>query len=401
VNNDLREKLRRLGVHKGAAHLTNAARPAPVAPDRAEERLRPVTPGARGEYERIRTPFGEAVVRRTRYGLHESHGNRVLREGAARLSAITPNEFDLTSAVFVDTETTGLAGGAGTLAFLVGAGYFEDNEFVVAQYFLADPAQEEAMLADLDKLVSGRENLVTFNGRAFDIPLLDTRFTLARMPSPFADKTHLDLLLPARRVWRNSLSSCSLGSLEFHVLGVHRDQQDIAGFLIPQLYREYLQTGDMTEMERVMYHNLLDVLSMVTLAAKLNEVFTRPASAAEHLALARQHEQRGEMEQSIAAYRQSLDGARGAENVQATRRLAAALKRLNRHEEALEYWETLAGAGDFDALIELAKYYEWQVKEYALAADVAARAWASAITSAQRLEAEKRLARLKAKQSKA
>lgn len=401
MNNDLREKLRRLGVHKGAAHLTNAARPAPVAPDRAEERLRPVTPGARGEHERIRTPFGEAVVRRTRYGLHESHGNRVLREGAARLSAITPNEFDLTSAVFVDTETTGLAGGAGTLAFLVGAGYFEGDEFVVAQYFLADPAQEEAMLADLDKLVSGRENLVTFNGRAFDIPLLDTRFTLARMPSPFADKTHLDLLLPARRVWRNSLSSCSLGSLEFHVLGVHRDQQDIAGFLIPQLYREYLQTGDMTEMERVMYHNLLDVLSMVTLAAKLNEVFTRPASAAEHLALARQHEQRGEMEQSIAAYRQSLDGARGAENVQATRRLAAALKRLNRHEEALEYWETLAGAGDFDALIELAKYYEWQVKEYALAADVAARAWASAITSAQRLEAEKRLARLKAKQSKA
>lgn len=393
MNNDLREKLRRLGVHKGAAHLTNAAhltKPTPVAP---------AAPAVRGGYERIRTPFGEAVVRRTRYGLGESHGNRVLREGAARLSAITPQEFDLTRAVFVDTETTGLAGGAGTLAFLVGAGYFEGDEFVVAQYFLADPAQEEAMLADLDKLVSGRDNLVTFNGRAFDIPLLDTRFTLARMPSPFADKTHLDLLLPARRVWRNSLSSCSLGSLEFHVLGVHRDQQDIAGFLIPQLYREYLQTGDMTEMERVMYHNLLDVLSMVTLAARLNEVFTRPASAAEHLALARQHEQRGEMEQSIAEYRHSLDGARGAENAQATRRLAGALKRLGRREEALEYWETLAGAGDFDALIELAKYYEWQTKELDLAADCAARAWASAISAAQRDDARRRLERLKEKRS--
>lgn len=393
MNSELRDKLRRLGVHKGAAHLNNAGRlKAPPAAQAISQSPHP--------YERISTPFGEAVVRRARFGLSEHHGDRLLREGAARLGAITPTEFDLTRAVFIDTETTGLAGGAGTLAFLVGAGYFESDEFVVAQYFLADPAHEDAMLADLDRLVSGRDNLVTFNGRAFDIPLLDTRFTLARMPSPFADKPHLDLLLPARQVWRNTLSSCSLGSLEFHVLGVRRDQQDIAGFLIPQLYREYLQTGDMTEMERVMYHNLLDVLSMVTLAAKLNEVFTRPSGAAEHLALARHHERLGQMDQSIAEYRQSLDGAAGGANAAATRRLAAALKRLHRHEEALEYWETLADAGDFDALIELAMYYEWQTKEHDLAADCAARAWAAAQTSAQRDETAQRLARLKVKREK-
>jgi hypothetical protein len=105
MNSELRDKLRRLGVHKGAAHLNNAGRlKAPPAAQAISQSPHP--------YERISTPFGEAVVRRARFGLSEHHGDRLLREGAARLGAITPTEFDLTRAVFIDTETTGLAGGA-------------------------------------------------------------------------------------------------------------------------------------------------------------------------------------------------------------------------------------------------------------------------------------------------
>lgn len=414
MNDDLRERLRRMGVHKGAAQLKRPApAPAATAPP-TEDAARAAAPAVASPppFEPVRTLFGDATLRRTRYALDHAHGDRPLAGALVELpgvvGGITPGgrePFDLRDALYLDTETTGLAGGAGTLAFLVGVGYFDGERsapdaFVVDQYFLADPAQEAAMLAHLEGLLTRRAHLVTFNGRAFDVPLLQMRYTQARIAPSFDELRHLDLLVPARRVWRGALSSCSLGSIEFHLLGVHRDQLDIPGFLIPQIYREYLQTGDLRDIERVMYHNLLDVLSMVTLAARLREVFTRPASADEHLALARQHEANGEFDAAVAAYRTASAGADAAHRpagVRATQRLASMLKRLRRNEEAIEYWEVLADAGDASALLELSKHYEWTARDLAVALDLAARAYVVAITAPERDAIAHRLRRLRRK----
>ena len=130
---------------------------------------------------------------------------------------------DLSRLMFLDTETTGLAGGTGTCAFLIGLGAVEGSQFVVRQLFLRDYPEEKAMLSALADALKTHEGLVTFNGKTFDIPLLETRYALARMKSPFTRLHHLDLLHPARRLWKLRLENCRLGHLESEVLGVHRE----------------------------------------------------------------------------------------------------------------------------------------------------------------------------------
>jgi hypothetical protein len=264
-------------------------------------------------------------------------------------------------------------------------GYFEDNKFVVDQYFLRDPAEEAAMLNKVEEMANLRSNLVSFNGKAFDVPLIESRFVMSQLAPPFGDKAHLDLLMPARRAWRGMIGDCSLGSLEYHLLGVRRDEQDIAGFLIPELYRQYLQSGsrDLTpEMSRVMYHNLHDILSMVTLTARLADAQLKPGHVSEHIALGKQHEREGEWAEAERVYRNALEkleigDARLEIVAQKSRtsnlqspvlnRLASAIKKQHKHGEAVTYWAALADAGDVNAMIELAKHYEWRDADLPLA----------------------------------
>ncbi len=424
----LRERLRRLGLQKGTAHLKPPVTAAPVSPavaplhgDRPPhdaQFTRPETHNAHQLWNVEQpTSFGTARIRRTVYHLDHQHGDRPLHH--ALHSPLADQDFQRT--LFLDTETTGLAGGAGTLAFLVGVGYFQEMEnaprenlhFVIDQFFLSDPSDEAAMLVCIDKLVNGHDSLVTFNGKTFDVPLLETRFTLARIAPSFGDKAHLDLLQYARRAWRGMLSSLSLGSLEFHLLGVRRDQQDIAGFLIPQLYRDYLQAGAAAqheEMSRVMYHNLYDILSMVTLSARLYEVFERPTTPDEHLAVGRHHERNGDLDRAIAAYKLGIgekgEGLRmkdegGQSSIlnpqpltSTMHHLAQSLKRAGRRDEAASYWEMLADADDVEALIELAKHYEWHAVDHARALMAARRALKLARDPITRREFEKRVTRL-------
>lgn len=401
---DLRERLRRLGVSVGAAGVKPPLRPHAPPP--------PAESVADGSDDTVvlqaeDTLFGPAWLSRTVYPIAHSHGNRPLGDALGlspdALAGLGVPGSPLRDALFLDTETTGLAGGTGTLAFLVGVGYFagetetsERGHFIVDQYFLRDPAAELAMMTAIDRRVCARDLLVTFNGRAFDIPLLETRFALARLAAPFAERPHLDLLLPARRLWRNAYTSCSLGSLEYHVLGVHRDQQDIAGFLIPELYRGFLVTGDMHEMSRVMYHNLLDILSMVTLAARLSEALLRPATRGERLAVGRQHARSHAWGEAERVYRAGDDDA-------AVRlALGEALKKQGRHAEAAEVWEALAdgdGAQAIEALIELAKYYEWQAVDLTRALLAARRAQRLTRVSETRAALSHRIERLQRKQT--
>lgn len=363
---DLRNRLRKLGVQKGARHVT----PRPKA-----KRSTGIEALIDGEI--VETDYGPFFVHLERYTPDHVHGAYAVgellsqsRRVAGRL-ADSEVEIELGKTVFIDTETTGLAGGTGTLAFLIGAGVFEDDgSFVVRQFFLRSPAEEPAALLYLSEWLDQFEAIVSFNGRGFDLPILQTRFTLQRLRPQILRAPHLDLLTPARRVWRGRLESCSLKSLEYSVLDIHRDQIDIDGSLIPQLYIDYVRTGDASEMPRVLYHNAYDILSMVTLATRLIQIFDEERSAtltaADLFALGKWHADRAEHDQAERYLRQAVeDMADAILQHQAAMRLSLLYKQLNRRADAIGLWESVAQTSQLDALssleacIELAKYYEW------------------------------------------
>ena len=170
--------------------------------------------------------------------------------------------------VYLDTETTGLAGGTGTCAFLIGIGTLEGTQFVVRQFFLRDYPEEKAILHALAEILGGFDGLVTYNGKTFDIPLLETRYALARQKSPFGRMLHLDALHPARRLWRLRLESCKLQDLESAVLGIEREG-DIPGSEIPAIYFDYLREGDARGLQPVFHHNALDIMTLAAITVEL------------------------------------------------------------------------------------------------------------------------------------
>jgi hypothetical protein len=273
------------------------------------------------------------------------------------------------------------------MAFIVGLGFFVDDSFEVRQYFLRDPGDEPAMVEALVDRLPTFEALVSFNGRAFDVPIIENRFILARVVPPMRGVPHVDLLHPARRLWRYALPSCALTSLEREVLEVHREQADVPSGLIPYLYRDYLRTGDARDMKRVLYHNKIDILSMVTLAVRLCRVFADPwnreqveqrraLGGGELYALGRWYADEGRVEEAEQAYRAALRLRSEGDSVlrgRTLRELALLLKRDARRDEAFAFWQQLAlesaeDAGGVLAHVELAKYFEWTVGDLARAA---------------------------------
>ena len=174
---------------------------------------------------------------------------------------------DLQRALFFDTETTGLAGGTGTVPFLIGIAWFEDQSMRIQQLFLPELGREAPMLNWLRERVQQSSCLVSFNGKAFDWPLLRTRFILNRVRAP-ALPPHLDLLHCARRVLRPRLKSLRLVELERRVLGMYRED-DVSGALIPQLYFDYLDGGDVSPIAKVIEHNANDLIALAALLGEL------------------------------------------------------------------------------------------------------------------------------------
>ncbi|HSN75524.1 MAG TPA: ribonuclease H-like domain-containing protein, partial [Anaerolineae bacterium] len=274
---DVAERLRRLGqlgVRRGRAGL------APPIPAPKISTAPPTDPGldlaARVAAQEIFTPAGPCLVATTHYPLDEARGGWAL-DAALRVSSDAAAacgrdqrlaDFDFHSAAFLDTETSGLAGGAGTFAFMVGIGSFQEDGYVVRQVFMRNPAEERALLHVVGSLLAPCRELVTFNGRSFDAPLLNTRYALQRKPSPLADLSHLDLLPAARQRWRLRLSSCALSALEKDILGFRRTEQDVPGWLIPSIYQEYARSQGqprsevVDDMARVFYHNREDIVNM-------------------------------------------------------------------------------------------------------------------------------------------
>src|SRR4030095_5131615 len=176
----------------------------------------------------------------------------------------------------LDTETSGLSGGTGTYAFLVGVARFTSDQFVLKQFFMRDPAEEPALLEGLANFLAPCEALVTFNGKAVHAPCPPTRYRLHQIPNPYKDYSHLDLLPLARRLWRDRLESRALKYLEEHVLGFARSSDEVAGDEIPWLYFDYLRTRDARPLAGVFYHNAMDVVAMAALLAHMNEMIMHP-----------------------------------------------------------------------------------------------------------------------------
>ena len=167
--------------------------------------------------------------------------------------------------VFLDLETTGLSGGAGTYAFLCGLGMTSGDFFNVTQYFLKSPAYEAEWLLAIDSDIPACSTLATYNGLTFDIPILLTRHVMTRTSARWESSPHIDLLHFSRRLYRGYLESCALGKIERHVLGARRSAEDVPGYLIPELYRQYLGSGDASILGGVFYHNRLDIASLASL----------------------------------------------------------------------------------------------------------------------------------------
>jgi hypothetical protein len=248
---------------------------------------------------------------------------------------------------------------------------------------MRNPAEERAQLHRVEEVLAGCTGIIRFNGRGFDLPLLQNRFILARMPFRWMGVPHLDLLPASRRVWRGRLESCRLGSLEQHILGVQRTEEDVPGYLIPDIYTQYHRTGVVTEMlVRVFYHNLVDITSMPLLACRLGQFYRTEGlmerlpslHPAECISLARAYVDLGWIDAGEAAYRTALQGSLpDVDRVQVYRDLGYLLKRLERREEAAAIWEEWIGAVPGDEVtpyVELAKHHEWHTADMA-----AARGW--------------------------
>ena len=310
-HSNLRDRLERLGVTRG---MPDNPEPAP----RPEERSPTTGIAAVIDGELVETPLGPCFMTEEQQPSDATHGDMILsaihahRDGtvAAIAQDDTLHGIDFKQAAFIDTETSGLTGGTGTFAFLVGVGFFDGESFCVRQFFMRNPSEEPALIHLLDDLLQNFQTVVSFNGKSFDLPLLDTRFVLSRRPFPLKNTPHLDLLAPARRLWKERLPSCSLTSLEEHILGIFREG-DVPGWMIPSLYFEYQRTGDASPLKPVFTHNALDILSMVSLTAYMVRHFAAPNTAgvvhgADWYSLGRCYENLDWIDEAEKAYRQTL-----------------------------------------------------------------------------------------------
>jgi tetratricopeptide (TPR) repeat protein len=279
---------------------------------------------------------------------------------------------------FLDTETTGLAGGSGTYAFLIGVGSTTPRGFVIRQFFMRDFGEEPSVLRALDEYLKQFDVLITYNGRTYDQPLLETRYRMTRQRPPFARMEHLDLLFGARRLWNLRFDSCRLVELESQILGVER-QGDLAGELIPYVYFDYLRTREIFRLVPIFHHNAIDILTLACLTAIVPRAFHAPGEAtfshgAEMIGLARWWRQAEQYETALALLRRALDRDLPDELMFRSMWDVAALeKKLGRPEAALGMLTELAASSNpwrASALVELAKHYEHRERNYSMALEM-------------------------------
>ncbi len=368
---ELRRRLRNVGRRRLSTR--NPAVSTSVSPSTGQNPL--------AEGMTIHTPLGSTFVREVRYPLDHRHGRYPLHylatapaEPLAALLAPSPSHPPRPERLrFLDTETTGLSGGTGTIVFLVGVAGFTDTHVWVRQYFLRDLHEEPALLTALAQDLAAADGVVTYNGQAFDLPLLDTRYVLNALSSPIPALPHLDLLPHARRIWRSRLGRVPLGHVEQHVLCHERTGPDVPGWMIPALYREYLTTQREELLTSVFYHNVHDVLSLIVLAGIIlrcwHTPWTEPTLTEEDLlAQAKVLFRSGRLTEATVSLEHVLAHTHDPHlRHQAYMWLSRVLKRAGQWHTAVALWERWAEdlpLPDITPFEELAKYYEWHVRDW-------------------------------------
>jgi uncharacterized protein YprB with RNaseH-like and TPR domain len=333
----------------------------------------------------------------TAHGSHfetEKLYERHRRHGSADIGSLAELPEDLLTAIsggaaprtppsdwaFLDTETTGLAGGSGTCAFLVGIGRITPEGFRVRQFFMRDYCEEASLLDAVTRHLAPFRVLITYNGRSFDQPLLETRYRLNRSRPPFGKLEHLDLLYGARRLWKLRYESCRLVDLENQVLGFER-AGDVPGALIPYLYFEYLRTHRAARLLPVFHHNATDILTLACLTGIVPLAFKDPENLAlrhgsEIAGIARWLRQAGDLVQARVLFRRAIYTAAPEAALpddllfRTLWDLAAVERTLGAEEQAVAVWSDLAASPNpfrTAALEELAKHYEHRQKDLARA----------------------------------
>ena len=386
--------------------------------------------------------FGRALIIDRRYESDRFHGTRRVGDcevpDGDTLRLLDPTLAPPDSAgarertLFVDLETTGLSGGAGTVAFLVGCGWFDLGAFQVRQFLLTSYAHERALLDAVASCFDAASLLVTYNGKTFDVPVMETRWMFHRMRMPLEEVRHFDMLHPARRLWRarsdsaglrdapqamaNDDGGCRLGTLERVLCDVAR-VGDVPGLEIPGRYFRFLRSGDARPLEPVLEHNRLDLISLAAVAAHAVQLVETGhegcRDAAEALALGRVYERAGCVDRALAAYRSAAGESAAHVDVtaEALYRLGVRFRRDRRFAEAADCWRrlldlkqsrygrrgTLLAPLRQVAVEALAIHHEHRERDYAGAKELALQLLDEADGPSPRVKAEttrRRLARL-------
>jgi uncharacterized protein YprB with RNaseH-like and TPR domain len=358
----LADKLKSLGVKTGTSHLST---PKPDTHSIDSVVAGTFTPTLRGEVFVAENKYPSGYI----YGTSPLVSDSPLSIIAQWAKDSEVLNIPLSKFAFLDTETSGLSGGTGTYAFLVGVARFIDGEYVLQQFFMRDPAEEPALLEGLAKFLAPCEALVTFNGKSFDAPLLSTRYRLHQIPIPYKDYSHLDLLPLARRLWRDRLESRALKYLEEHVLGLTRSSEEVPGYEVPWLFFDYLRTGDARPLGGVFYHNAMDVVAMAALLAHMNDMLESPYEGKvqhglDFVALGKLFEDMGHWEDAARLFERGLELELDESDFGvAVKRLSSLQKRRGDMDEAIRLWKDAAGRGHLYAFIELAKYFEHKQRD--------------------------------------
>jgi len=271
--------------------------------------------------------------------------------------------------LFLDTETTGLSGGSGTYPFLVGLAWWEGGGLEIEQLFMREYSEERSLLFALRERIAGHPVVVTFNGKSFDWPLLETRYRMTRKIAVPTPRAHLDFLHPARHLWRLRLGSVRLSELERHVLGWDRGADLLSG-LIPQIYFDYLRGGSPERLVPVLNHNQMDLRGLAALSSRilslLSDVENLGQDGLELFGVSRICEKRGEDSRARSLYEKSIASFLPTETDRVARRsLARLAKRQGDFELACELWKDALGNSrhGYEAYEQLAIYYERKARD--------------------------------------
>jgi len=363
----LSEKLKALGVNIGA----NGIKPLSRTPKY------PIDSVIDGK--EIDTPLGQAFVIEKTYAFDPRNEDLPLEFKASlenlstwigdpNIGGCKPHSF-----TFLDTETSGLAGGTGTYAFLIGIGKFTNEGFHLSQFFMRDPFEEPAQLAAVLGALHESKVLVTYNGKSFDVPLLNTRYISNGEPPPLKTHSHIDLLILARRLWRDRLPSRTLGSIEENILGLIRTEDDIPGWMVPSIYFDYIKTGDARPLTNVLYHNAMDIISLASLLNHVSSILDDPhGGKVEHgadlIAVGKIYEDIGEFDAAAECFARGLEFHLPSNiRERAVHRWSIMEKRRDNYDKSIQLWRGAAEYKEIYAHEELAKVFEHKIKDYSQA----------------------------------